>query len=221
MHWHQIKNKIKRYKKLLIHDINVCLWLHYFPERQFNLQLCAYRFSFCRQVTLILKTLVNTTKKIKIKSVSECQTVQVECRGQALGGVSLACWRKTIIKLLCLNTPKLQLNILHPWCHTSWIQMEREKRLKLLYLVCWGGCVVVEVVEVVEGCRALVRVKRVSGPTAQSRITVYRGVRSWAAVLWSNELPGLIQQLLQRTAGQRIIPLVRDGERGFKWSAVR
>ena len=52
------------------------------------------------------------------------------CRGQALGGVSLACWREEKKKkLFHLNTPKLlQLNSSHLWRHhTPRRQVETEE----------------------------------------------------------------------------------------------
>ncbi len=64
------------------------------------------------------------------------------------------------------------------------------------------------------GRLALMSIKVVSGATAHTRATVvYRAVGSRAAV--HDDLPGLIQQLLQRTAGQKIIALVRKGKKAL------
>lgn len=68
-----------------------------------------------------------------------------------------------------------------------------------LHLVCWGGWLLV-VLMVLVVLRCLMKVKGVSG----SRAVDYRAVGSRAA----DHLPGFIQQLLQRSAGQQIITLL-------------
>lgn len=195
MHWQEIKNKIKVKKKSFTNSWqSVFLSLHYFPERVQPLAVCI-QLQFCSNTDFKkrVNTEVSTQKEHVLQSMSSRpHGWLVPCRGQALGGDSLACWEK--IKMLCLNTPKLkggtvQLNILHSWCHANGKREEKEvdrrNIMKLLYLVCQGSWVVVV------GRLALMSIKGVSGATAQSLATVvYRAVGSRAAV--HDDLPGLI-----------------------------
>lgn len=132
------------------------------------------------------------------------------CRGQALGGVSLACWRtkkKEAVSSQHTQTATAEqftpVTPPHP-VRTSGDRGGKMWRMKL-HLVCRGGWLVVLLVLVLLRCLALMRVKGVSGPRAVD----YRAVGSRAA----DHLSGLFQQLLQRTAGQQIITLLTGDDK--------
>lgn len=87
--------------------------------------------------------------------------------------------------------------------------------MQLLHRGRLGGA---EVVEEEEGRRlALMRVQGVRGPTAHSGDP--GAVHGAAAACWTREPPGLVQQLLQRTAAERIVSLEEvEGGQMITWS---